>query len=268
MEIVNEIRQIFNSILEHHEAIDKLEFSAQTKNGDKIKYQFDRAKYERRMQRQKQAKRKDLFNAIFDILGLTFSISLLVLLIVYSAMNAEAPQVITYALYGTLLIVFFTMSMFYYFSNAMSRTKEFFYNLTGIARFFLIAGTYTPFFFLAFTGFTGWIYLGILWALVALGVFFQSLDTEISHSVANAMALIMVWLFSLTIPQLAETVSLAGVAWLIIGAVFFTLWLASYWIVEWKKGKGKVFTFDPTNLFVLFGSFFYFWTMLNKVMYL
>ena len=234
MNIFDEVKQIFSMILDHHEDLERLDFSARMKNGAVIRYNFDRKKIERQKERELQPRgRREIFNAVLDIVGIAVSISFLVLLLVYGIARGSVTQIIAFSAYGTLLVLYFLVSTLYHFLTDIMKLKDVFLRLVELFTYFLLAGTYVPVFLVSLSGgASGWALFGAVWALAVLGILFKNNDTQLSNRIAEFIAILMIWVFIPSYGMLEKTLGAAGMSWLILGASFYTLWRISGILTE------------------------------------
>ena len=86
---------------------------------------------------------EEIFNMISHIVGGAFAIAALVLCVVFGALNSDAWGVVGAAIYGSTMIVLYTMSSIYH-GLKPEMPKKVFQVIDHCTIYFLIAGTYTP----------------------------------------------------------------------------------------------------------------------------
>lgn len=119
------------------------------------------------------SKREEIANAIIHGIGAVFSVAALVILIVSSVMHGTAWHVVSFTLFGSSMILLYLSSTLVHGFPA-GRVKDFFEIMDHSAIYFFIAGTYTPFLFLAIKGTLGWTLFGIVWGLAIAGTVFKA----------------------------------------------------------------------------------------------
>ena len=145
------------------------------------------------------------------------------------------------------------------------KIQDVFRKLVELFSFFLIAGTYVPVFmnFIRSDG-PGWALLGAVWALAVLGIFFRYHGTRFSNSLAEIIAVLMIWVFVPALASLPPALGSTGMTWLLLGAAFYSLWRVAGLLRRKNETPDEdVVKFDISNLFVLFANFFYFLIMVN-----
>jgi len=92
---------------------------------------------------------------------------------------------------------------------------------TGI--YVLIAGSYTPFGLLILHGSWRFAVLGVVWTGAALAVLLKVCWLDAPKWLAAALAIALGWVGVLVIPQIWDSVGLAGCALLVAGGIAYTL---------------------------------------------
>jgi hemolysin III len=145
--------------------------------------------------------------------------------------------------YGTALAAMFGASALYHrypFKSAARRVWA--RRLDHSTIFVFIAGTYTPFALLAFSGTISWLVLTTVWTGVALGLVLNFLWID-APSWVTALAYIAVgWVGVMTIPQMFSGVGVVGSVLVIIGGVFYTLGAVTY-AFHWPNPFPRTFGF-------------------------
>jgi hemolysin III len=122
------------------------------------------------------------------------------------------------------------------------------------AIFLLIAGTYTPFCMIAFTGFWRWGLLAIIWTIAAVGIVIKVFYLKAPRWVNVVIYVVMGWLCVMAAPKMLYVLPVDTMIWLIIGGVVYTLGAVVY--------VTKIFDFVPQkfgfheiwHVFVLIGA--------------
>jgi len=94
--------------------------------------------------------------------------------------------------------------------------------------FLFIAGTYTPFALLAFTGVVPAIVLACVWGGAALGVVLNVSWIDAPKWVTAPVYLLVGWVGVLALPQVFTQLDLAAAVLIIVGGVLYTLGALAY----------------------------------------
>ena len=115
---------------------------------------------------------EEIANTVTHGLGVGFSITGLVLLVVRAAWFGSAWQVVSVSIFGASLILLYLASTLYHGFRS-PRLKSIFRIMDHSAIYLLIAGTYTPFLLVTLRGPWGWTLFGIIWGLALGGITFK-----------------------------------------------------------------------------------------------
>ena len=125
-------------------------------------------------------KGEEIFNMVSHIVGGAFVIAVTVLCVVFAAIHHNAYGVISGSIYGTTMILLYTMSSIYH-GLRPNKAKKVFQVIDHCTIFLLIAGSYTPFTLCTFREYNpalGWSIFGIIWAVAILGIVVNAIDLK------------------------------------------------------------------------------------------
>ena len=94
------------------------------------------------------------FNSISALVGAALALAGAALLVVLAARQGDPWKFVSFAVYGTSLLLLFLFSTLYH--SLRGKAKNVFRKLDHNAIYFLIAGTYTPFTLVTLRGGWGW----------------------------------------------------------------------------------------------------------------
>ncbi|WP_207695050.1 hemolysin III [Enterococcus sp. DIV0212c] len=200
----------------------------------------------------------EVLNAVTHGIGAGLSIAGLVVLLVKGARLGSAVHVVSYAIYGTTLILLFLASTLFH-SLIFTRAKKVFQVFDHSSIFLLIAGSYTPFCLLSIDGWLGWLLFVLIWLMAICGVVYKSLTLHKQETVKNVSTviyIIMGWLCVIAAKPLYDSLGPTGIALLVAGGVSYTLGAAFYSL------KSVRFMHVVWHLFVMLGAGFMFFSIL------
>ncbi|MET0959711.1 MAG: hemolysin III family protein [Psychrobacillus psychrotolerans] len=202
------------------------------------------------------SKREEIANAVIHGIGAIFSIAALVILIVSSAMQGTAWHVVSFTLFGSSMVLLYLSSTLVH-SFPAGRVKDFFEIMDHSAIYFFIAGTYTPFLFLAIKGALGWTLFGIVWGLAIGGTVFKAFFVKRFLHTSTLLYVVMGWLIVFGWKPLLENVSSQGLILLAIGGILYTVGAVFY---VWRA-----FTYHHAvwHVFVLAASILHFFAVMT-----
>lgn len=206
----------------------------------------------------------DIVSGILHAIGIGCAIAALVLMIVFSAIAGDTWKVVATSIFGTGLILLYTASALYHlFPIRWVRAKQLFRTLDYSMIFVLIAATYTPLCLTVLRGGWGWSIFGIIWLLAITGVVLKISSWDIPQWIYIGKYVLMGWLILIAILPLIERMPQAGLFWLVLGGVLYTLGVL-FFALDGKVGRMRYFGMHEIfHSFVLAGSFSHFWMVLH-----
>lgn len=203
-----------------------------------------------------QTKREEIANAITHGLGALMAIAALVILTVFSAIKGNAWHIVSFAVFGTTLVMLYLASTLYH-SLSNEKVKVLFRKFDHMSIYLLIAGTYTPFCLTVLNNWIGWTLFGIVWGSAILGIVLKAFFTGRKELLSTILYVLMGWVALFAIKPLFDSVSLTTFILLMTGGVFYTA--GTYFFT---KDRIKYFH-SIWHLFVLAGSTFHFFSVLS-----
>ena len=200
-------------------------------------------------------KGEEIANSITHGIGILISIASLVLLIVFSSLYGNAWHIVSFTLFGSTMVFLYTSSTFLH-ALPKGKAKNVFEILDHSAIYYFIAGSYTPFLFIAVQGWEGWTLFGIVWGLAIGGTIFKVFFVRKFLFLSTLLYVIMGWLVVFVWKPLTENLAPGGLTLLIIGGLCYTVGAVFY---VWRGFK---YHHAIWHLFVLAGSILHFFSVL------
>jgi len=201
---------------------------------------------------------EEIFNSVSHGIGALLSIAGCIVLIVLCASHGGATEVVSASIYGTSLIILYTMSTLYH-AITNEKAKKIFRILDHDTIYLLIAGTYTPITLCILQGALGWIIFGIIWFAAIAGTVLSSIDLEKFKKVSMLCYIAMGWGIIFAIKPLIENCPTISTVFLIIGGLCY-----SGGVFFYAKKKYKYFH-SIWHLFVIAGSIFHYFSIVNAI---
>ncbi len=195
---------------------------------------------------------EELMNMITHIVGGAIGIAVLVLCVVFGAMRGDPYRVVSASIFGSSMVVLYTMSSIYHGLSPKLMAKKVFQVIDHCSVFFLIAGTYTPICLVGLREYStalGWTMFGVIWAAAALGCALNGVDLKKYSKFSMVCYLCMGWCIILTARLLPGILGWNGVAMLISGGIAYTIGAGLYVV-----GKRKPYAHSVFHIFVVIGS--------------
>lgn len=190
------------------------------------------------------------FNAYSHLIGSMLAVTGLVLLIVKAVEDFDPYKLASAITYGVCLFLLYLGSTLYH-SIPQPKVKAVLQKVDHCMIYLLIAGSYTPFTLVTLKGGWGWSLFGVSWGLALVGII-QELTIGLKSEkrlLSLLIYVVMGWLILVAMYPLATTLSSAGLFWLALGGILYSVGI--YWFVndtKIKHGHGI------WHLFVLGGS--------------
>ena len=192
-------------------------------------------------------KTEEIVNAITHGLGALLSIAALVLLIIYSAQYGTAWHVVSFTIFGSTMLLMYLCSTLVH-SLPEGKLKDLFQIFDHTSIYFFIAGTYTPFLFIALDGWTRWTIFGIVWGIALGGTVFKSFFVKKYMLFSTILYIVMGWMIVFAWKPLTVFLAPNGIVLLVTGGILYTAGSVFY---VWRGFKHHHAIW---HLFVLAGS--------------
>ena len=201
---------------------------------------------------------EELFNAISHGIGALLSIAALVLMIVRAH---GALPVTTVSLFGSSLILLYIISCVYHALSPRLKGKKVLRVLDHCCVFLLVLGTYIPVSLIGVGGALGWVLFGIVCFFAILGIVLTAVNLERFQVPAVICQLISGWSILIGLPGLTRTMGRAGILYLLLGGIMYSIGAVLYGV-----GSKKKYTHCVFHIFCLLGSFCHFWCVFQYLL--
>lgn len=195
---------------------------------------------------------EELINSISHGIAAAFSIWGLVMLII-KASNEGAMAVTTVTLFGTTMILLYTISCIYHALSPRITGKKVLRVIDHCNVFLLVFGTIIPIALVGMKGVCGWVYFGIVGFVTLLGIIFSAIDVDKNEKIEVVCHLVNGWSAILFIKPLIAGVGVVGLIFIILGGVMYSIGALLYGLSSKKKYMHSVFHF-----FCIAGSIFHY----------
>lgn len=168
---------------------------------------------------------EELANALTHGLGLLLAVAGTIIAVLAASATGSPMRIITVSIFCTTLIGLYLASTAFHLTSCPVK-KPRWRLIDHIMIYALIAGSYTPVALLGLGGAWGWFLVVTIWALAAGGTAMKLLASrKLFHLdwLDTGIYLAMGWLGLVAVVPIVTTFSLAELAWLIVGGVFYSL---------------------------------------------
>lgn len=198
------------------------------------------------------------FNSISHLVGAALAASGAALLIVLAARLGDPWKIVSFSIYGTMLLLLYVTSALYH--SVRGRAKDIWRKFDYCAIYLLIAGSYTPFTLVTLRGPLGWSLFGAVWGLALLGIAQEIWLARGARILSLVIYIMMGWLALIAIMPLISALTWPGFIWLAGGGLLYTVGIIFY-ATDGKLRHGH----GVWHLFVLGGSACHYFTVLFYV---
>lgn len=199
---------------------------------------------------------EELINSISHGVGAGLSIAALVLCIIKSAIHHNAFSVVSSCIYGSSLIILYTISCLYHSFKSGTKVKKVFQIFDHCSIFLLIFGSYTPVALVTLNGVTGWIIFSFILGASIIGIILNSINIEKYKKLSMICYLLTGWTIIIAIKPMLQNIELKGMLLLAIGGIIYTIGAIIYGI-----GKKVRYMHSLWHFFVLAGSIMQFFAI-------
>lgn len=208
----------------------------------------------------KYTKGEEIFNMVSHIVGGGLGVVALTLCVIFAALNKNVYGVVGSAIYGSSLIILYTMSSIYHGLSPRLVSKKVFQVLDHCSIFFLIAGTYTPITLSPLREYNmilGWTIFSVVWGAAIVGIVLNSIDIKKYKKLSAICYLLMGWYIIFAWKPTVAALHKNAIFLLLAGGISYTIGAMIYYFFKKKPFSHSIF-----HLFVVIGSIFHFFTIL------
>lgn len=195
---------------------------------------------------------EELINSISHGVASIFSIVGLIMLVIKAA-NKGAMAVTTVTLFGTTMIILYTISCIYHALSPKITGKKVMRVIDHCNVFLLVFGTIIPVALVGIEGYLGWTYFSIVALVTLIGIVFSAIDVDKNQKIEVICHLINGWSVTLFSKTLITNIGTVGFLFVVLGGVMYSLGAILYGIGSKKKYMHSVFHF-----FCIFGTIFHY----------
>ena len=202
---------------------------------------------------------EEIMNMVTHIVGGAMGVAVLVLCVIRAALHGNVYGIVTSAIYGTTMVVMFTISSVYH-GLKPNLGKKVMQVIDHCTIYFLIAGTYTVIILSALRPaypVLGWGLFAFEWAMAALATSLTAIDLR-KYSVFSMICYIgMGWAIIPFWKQVLTVLTFPGFLLLLLGGIAYTVGSILYSLGKKKKWMHSVF-----HIFVILGALLQFFAVL------
>ncbi|KUG03726.1 putative membrane protein hemolysin iii [hydrocarbon metagenome] len=198
-------------------------------------------------------------NGLTHLLGVFLAFPGLYMLIHQAPAGKNLAFYISLYIFGISLFLLYMASTTYHLLNISERCTINLRRIDHMMIYILIAGSYTPICIIALPGWWGWGLLIAVWSLTLAGICLKIWCFNTPRWLSTLLYILMGWMVIIALYPLYLRVSFAGILWLALGGLSYTVGAVIYALKK-PAIKIKYLGFHEIfHVFVLMGSFCHYW---------
>lgn len=210
-------------------------------------------------------KPRDAFCSYSHFVGAALSVAALIMLLKHLPAGSGPAAIISLVVFAVSMFLLYMTSGLYHLVVASQKVIEVLRRLDHIMIYVLIAGTGTPLCMLFLSGWWRWGMFAAIWSLAVLGLIFKLVWISAPRWLSTLSYILMGWSVVVAFFPLSRTLALAGMVWLLLGGLFYTVGAVIY-ATRFPRLKIPGFGFHEIfHLFVLAGSGSHFWLFFSCI---
>jgi hemolysin III len=208
---------------------------------------------------------RDPASGFLHFVGALLSVAALVLLVCRAALEGTAWHVVSYAIFGSGMILLYVASTACHWFQPPDKPAHWLEKLDHVMIYVLIAATYTPVCLVVLRGPWGWSIFGAVWGLAVLGAVLKFVRFRMPVWLNAGLYVALGWVAAVAAVPLARALPTSALVWMLIGGACYTVG-AVVFALRWPRIVKDVFSHHEIfHILVLGGSFCFFWTMYAHV---
>jgi len=183
-----------------------------------------------------------------------------VLLLARVASPAMPWHIVTFAVFGTAMVMLYTASTLYHWLPLSEAGVRLWRRIDHCMIFVYIAATCTPICLIPLRGPWGWSLFGSVWALALAGIFVKVFWLHAPRWLSTGLYLGMGWMVIVGVYPLVVSLPAGALWWLLAGGLFYTVGAVVY-ASRWPNVARHFGFHELFHVFVMAGSFCHFLVM-------
>ena len=211
---------------------------------------------------------RELYIGLTHLVAAAFAIAGLVLLVVQASLHGTAWHVVSFSIFGTGLVLLYTVSTLYHWLNLSDKKMKFWRIMDHVMIYVLIAATYTPICLVPLRGGWGWSLFGVVWGLAVAGILFSIFWISAPRKIYTGLYILLGWIVVIGLVPLVKAMPLGGLLWLALGGILYSIGGIIYAYKHPDPWPGKFGFHGLFHIFVVLGSVCHFIVIFGYLLYL
>lgn len=192
-------------------------------------------------------KEEEVVNWVTHAIGIVISLAAFIALTVFASIHATTLHVVSFSVFGASMLLLYTSSTLLH-ALPKGKLKDTFEIMDHASIYFFIAGTYTPFLFIAVQGWLGWALFAFIWSAAIAGSVLKIFFVKKYMFLSTIGYIILGWQIVFIWEPISSVLPSTGLHYLIAGGILYTIGAIFY---MWRAFK---YHHGVWHLFVLAGT--------------
>ena len=166
---------------------------------------------------------KDPGSAITHFIAMVLAICATAPLLLKAAWEPDHLHFISLTIFILSMIGLYAASTIYHSLDISPKVNQLLRKLDHMMIFILIAGTYTPVCMIVLGDKTGWILLGLVWAIAIVGIIINACWITCPKWFSSLIYIAMGWVCVLAFTKIINALPRAAFGWLLAGGIIYTV---------------------------------------------
>lgn len=202
---------------------------------------------------------REPINGLTHLIGAILSLfALIAMLLKVHVVGAPTITIVSVILFGISMILLYSASATYHSVIADAKVIKRLKKLDHTMIFILITGSYAPFCLVALNGKVGIRLFSAVSICAILGIVFKMFWVTCPKWISSVMYIGIGWFAIFAIYPMSQVLNLAGLVWLIMGGVMYTIGGVIYALKSEKIRIGVFGGHEIFHVFIMLGSLCHF----------
>lgn len=169
-------------------------------------------------------------------------------------------KIIGLSIYSLSMVCLFVFSALHHGINGSPKLNEVLRTFDYDSVFFMSAGTVTPLVMVFYPNLVGWVVLGVMWAIAAIGITLRSVHRQLPKHITNTLYIVLGWL-PIVLLSAGQSMPVGGILLLAGGGIVYSAGFVVY-VIEKPNIKPGIFGFHELwHCFVVLAAFLHYLLM-------
>lgn len=165
---------------------------------------------------------KDPGSALTHFIAMILALFASIPLLIKAARTPDHIHVLALTIFITSMVLLYAASTIYHTLDISPKVNQMLRKVDHMMIFILIAGTYTPVCLLVLGDHTGWMLLGAVWTIAAVGIVINALWITCPKWFSSIIYIAMGWVCIFAFGKIISALPAEAFGWLLAGGIIYT----------------------------------------------